>query len=147
MTQVRTQSHDRSVHMPHHAADTQQRKGLRVRALVSVQLADYDTLVDRHEVLDVDESVLAAVHLERLEGFHDELPEVFPPLLAVIDAVSEVVFARREKLFTERGEGTGVWKTSTEHVDLHLDCSMGLEGLGEEADCFRERGDKTQNVF
>lgn len=55
-------------------------------------LADDNTLEDRHEVFDVDEGVLAAVYLKRLKGFHYQFPEVFPPLLAVVDAVSQVVW-------------------------------------------------------
>lgn len=55
------------------------------------RLADDDALEYGHEVLDVDEGVLAAVYLKRFEGFHYQLPQVFPSLLAVVYSVSEVV--------------------------------------------------------
>lgn len=73
--------------------------------------ADDDALENRHEVLDVDEGVLAAVHLERLEGFHYQFPKVFPPLLAVVDAVSQVVWNRRDKrlLIVDLSEGKIVY--------------------------------------
>lgn len=53
---------------------------------------DDDALEDGHEVLDVNEGILAAVYLERLQSFHDKLSEVLPPLLAVIDTVAKVVW-------------------------------------------------------
>ena len=64
---------------------------------VNRDLADDDALEDRHEVLDVDESVLATVYFKRLQGFHYQLPEVFPSLLAVVYSVSEVICERRSR--------------------------------------------------
>lgn len=61
------------------------------------RLADDDALEYGHEILDVDEGVLASVHLKRLQGFHYQLPEVFPSLLAVVYSVSEVVWERRKR--------------------------------------------------
>lgn len=69
---------------------------------------------DRHEVLDVDEGVLAAVHLERLEGFHYQLPEVFPPLLTIVDAVSQVVWNNRDSVCYSMTIGRE--QLSTHHV-------------------------------
>lgn len=57
-----------------------------------VSLADNDALEDRDEVFNVNEGVFAAVNLECLEGFHDELAQIFSPLLTVVDAVSQVVY-------------------------------------------------------
>eukprot|EP00634_Sargassococcus_sp_CCMP2135_P007357 CAMPEP_0198661768 /NCGR_PEP_ID=MMETSP1467-20131203/43853_1 /TAXON_ID=1462469 /ORGANISM="unid. sp., Strain CCMP2135" /LENGTH=333 /DNA_ID=CAMNT_0044398233 /DNA_START=311 /DNA_END=1308 /DNA_ORIENTATION=+ len=54
-------------------------------------LCDDDALVGGDEVLDVDEGVLAAVDFEVLESFVDEFAEVLAALLAVVDAVAEVV--------------------------------------------------------
>lgn len=81
----------------------EERHSPRVGACPGLEkLAHDDTLEDRHEVLDVDEGVLAAVYLEGLQGFHDKLPEVFPPLLAVVDAVSEVIFVIFKRRESER---------------------------------------------
>ena len=72
---------------------------------------DDDGLVDGNEVLDVDERVLPAVHLEVLERLGDELAQVLAALLAVVDAVAQVVVRphedveHREDLAVVRHEG------------------------------------------
>ena len=48
-------------------------------------------LVGRDHVLDVDEGVFAAVHLEHLEGGLDQVAQVEALPLAVVDLVAEVV--------------------------------------------------------
>ena len=53
-------------------------------------LVQHTRLVRRDHVLDVDEGVLAAVPLEHLQRFVDEITDVFPLLLAVVDAVAEI---------------------------------------------------------
>lgn len=61
------------------------------------RLADDDALEYGHEILNVDEGVLSSVNLKRLQGFHYQLPEVFPSLLTVVDSVSEVVWEQRNR--------------------------------------------------
>lgn len=74
-------------------------------------LADYNALEYRHEILDVDKGVLATIYLERLQGFHDKLAEVLPPLLAVVYAVSQVICTRdtRRGQGVRGGVGEGTW--------------------------------------
>lgn len=55
-------------------------------------LAYNDALEDRYKVFNVDEGVLAAINFKGLKCFHNKLPEIFPPLLAVVDSVSQVVY-------------------------------------------------------
>lgn len=47
-------------------------------------------LVGGHHVLDVDEGVLPAVHLEQLQGLLDQVSQVVPLPLAVVDLVAQV---------------------------------------------------------
>ena len=51
---------------------------------------EHATLVRGDHVLDVDESVVAAVHLEKLERFLNEVAEVLLLALRVVDAVAHV---------------------------------------------------------
>lgn len=64
---------------------------------ISRLLADDDALEYGHEILDVDEGVLAAVYLKSFKGFHYQLSEVFPSLLPVVYSVSEVIWERNKR--------------------------------------------------
>ncbi len=51
---------------------------------------DHAGLVGGDEVLDVDEGVVAAGRLERLQGALDEVAQVLLPVLRVLDPVAQV---------------------------------------------------------
>ena len=53
-------------------------------------LISHAGLVGRHDVLDVDEGVLATVLLEHLERLLDQIGHVLAPLLRVVDALAHV---------------------------------------------------------
>mmetsp|Transcript_85931 Transcript_85931/g.192114 ORF Transcript_85931/g.192114 Transcript_85931/m.192114 type:complete len:262 (-) Transcript_85931:297-1082(-) len=50
----------------------------------------YHALVNGDHVLDVDEGVLAPVHLEKLEGLVDEVPDVYSFALRVVDLIANI---------------------------------------------------------
>lgn len=53
-------------------------------------------LVGGHHVFDVYEGVLSPIALEHLQGLLDEIADVLPLVLAVVDAVPGVNWGRRE---------------------------------------------------
>ena len=59
---------------------------------------EHATLERGDHVLDVDESVVAAVHLEKLERFLNEIAEVLLLALRVVDAVAHVDVLRLEEV-------------------------------------------------
>ena len=59
---------------------------------------EYTALISRDHVLDVDESIVASVHLEELERLLDQIAEVLLLALGVIDAVTHVEVVRLEQV-------------------------------------------------
>lgn len=68
-------------------------RGARTR-LAAPLLVEHARLVGGDHVLDVDEGVLPAVALERFQRLLDQVADVLPLLLAVVDAVSGVHWCR-----------------------------------------------------
>lgn len=64
---------------------------------MSIQLVEHAGLVGGHHVFDVDEGVLTPVALKHLQGLLDQVADVLPLLLAVVDAVSRVDCGDRER--------------------------------------------------
>lgn len=68
---------------------------------VSKSLSDLSVehigLIGGHHVFDIDEGVLSPVALKHLQGLLDQVADVLPPVLAVVDAVPGVNCRRRKQ--------------------------------------------------
>lgn len=62
----------------------------RCRAGPSSPSVEHAGLVGGHHVLDVDEGVLSSVALEHLQRLLDQIADVLPLMLAVVDGVPGV---------------------------------------------------------
>ena len=59
---------------------------------------EHARLVGRHHVLNIDESILTAVHFEQLEGLLDQVAQIVSLSLAVVNFVSQVRIFRLEQV-------------------------------------------------
>lgn len=86
-------------------------------------LVEHAGLVGGDHVLDVDEGVLPAIALERFQRLLDQVADVLPLLLAVVDAVSRVHWCGEN---TQRARYCAVSPKSPTHpLGIFSECLLG----------------------